>query len=51
MPSAVSKNILRLEAELGTQLLARDNRTIGATARGMQAFEAWSELLIRLDQI
>lgn len=50
-PSAVSKNILRLEAELGAQLFARDNRTMVATARGMQAFTAWSELLIRLDQI
>ena len=50
-PSAVSKNILRLEAELGAQLLARDNRTIVATVRGMQAFEAWSELLVKMDQV
>jgi LysR family transcriptional regulator for bpeEF and oprC len=50
-PSAVSKNIMRLEAELGAQLLARDNRTIVVTERGMMAFDAWSELLNRLDQI
>lgn len=50
-PSAVSKNIARLEAELGTSLLARDNRHLAPTARGQQAFEAWSELIMRLDQV
>lgn len=50
-PSAVSKNIARLEAELGTSLLARDNRQLAPTARGQQAFEAWSELITRLDQV
>lgn len=50
-PSAVSKNIARLEAELGTSLLARDNRHLAPTARGQQAFEAWSELIARLDQV
>lgn len=50
-PSAVSKNITRLEAELGAQLLARDNRTFMVTERGRQAFDAWNELLGRLDQI
>lgn len=50
-PSAVSKNIARLEAELGTSLLARDNRQLAPTARGQQAFEAWSELIRRLDQV
>jgi DNA-binding transcriptional LysR family regulator len=50
-PSAVSKNIARLEAELGTSLLARDNRHLAPTARGQQAFEAWSELIGRLDQV
>lgn len=50
-PSAVSKNIRRLEAELGAQLLARDNRTVVATERGRQAFAAWSDLLGLLDQI
>lgn len=50
-PSAVSKNIARLEAELGTSLLARDNRRLAPTARGQQAFEAWSELITRLDQV
>jgi LysR family transcriptional regulator for bpeEF and oprC len=50
-PSAVSKNIMRLEAELGAQLLARDNRMTVVTERGMLAFDAWSELLNRLDQI
>lgn len=50
-PSAVSKNIARLEAELGTSLLARDNRHLAPTARGQQAYEAWSELIMRLDQV
>lgn len=50
-PSAVSKNIMRLEAELGAQLLARDNRNIVVTERGQQAFEAWSALLARLDEV
>jgi len=50
-PSAVSKNIARLEAELGTSLLARDNRHLAPTVRGQQAFEAWSELIARLDQV
>jgi LysR family transcriptional regulator for bpeEF and oprC len=50
-PSAVSKNIIRLEAEVGAQLLARDNRNIVVTERGQQAFDAWSALLIKLDQV
>lgn len=50
-PSAVSKNIARLEAELGTRLLARDNRSLAPTERGLQAFEAWSDLIARLDQV
>ena len=50
-PSAVSKNIMRLEADLGVQLLARDNRNIAVTERGKQAFDAWIELLERLDQV
>lgn len=50
-PSAVSKNIARLEAELGAQLLARDNRSVVPTERGMQAYTAWSELLVRFDQV
>jgi len=50
-PSAVSKNIMRLEGELGVQLLARDNRNIVATERGEHAFDAWMELLARLDQV
>jgi LysR family transcriptional regulator for bpeEF and oprC len=50
-PSAVSKNIARLEAELGAQLLARDNRHVVPTERGLHAFEAWSDLLARLDQV
>lgn len=48
-PSAVSKNIARLEAELGVQLLARDNRHLAPTERGLQAYEAYSELIDRLD--
>jgi LysR family transcriptional regulator for bpeEF and oprC len=50
-PSAVSKNIMRLEAEVGGQLLARDNRSIVVTELGAQAFDAWSELLARLDHV
>jgi LysR family transcriptional regulator for bpeEF and oprC len=50
-PSAVSKNIMRLESELGAQLLARDNRNVVVTERGQQAFDAWSALVIKLDQV
>ncbi|MBQ5946087.1 LysR family transcriptional regulator [Massilia sp. ST3] len=50
-PSGVSKNIARLEAELGVQLLARDKRHMVATGRGQEAFEAYSALLAQLDQV
>lgn len=50
-PSAVSKNIARLEAELGVQLLARDNRNLAPTERGLQAYAAYAELLDRLDTL
>jgi LysR family transcriptional regulator for bpeEF and oprC len=50
-PSAVSKNIARLEAEIGVQLLARDNRNIAVTEAGIRAFDAWSELLVRIDEV
>ncbi|MEH6434766.1 LysR family transcriptional regulator [Massilia sp. DD77] len=50
-PSGVSKNIARLEAELGMQLLARDKRHMVATGRGQAAFEAYSALLAQLDQL
>ncbi|WP_051971977.1 LysR family transcriptional regulator [Massilia sp. 9096] len=50
-PSAVSKNIARLEAELGVQLLARDNRNLAPTERGLQAYAAYAELLDQLDTL
>jgi DNA-binding transcriptional LysR family regulator len=50
-PSAVSKNISRLEAELGVQLLARDNRRVVPTERGLRAYEAYGALLAELDRL
>ncbi len=50
-PSAVSKNIARLEAELKVQLLSRDNRRLTPTERGMHAFAVYGELLASLDQL
>ena len=50
-PSGVSKNIARLEAELGVQLLARDKRSMAPTGRGQEAFEAYDALLVQLDQV
>jgi len=50
-PSAVSKNIARLEAELGVQLLARDNRHLAPTERGLHAYAAYAELLDRFDTL
>jgi DNA-binding transcriptional LysR family regulator len=50
-PSAVSKNIARLEAELGMQLLARDNRHLTPTQRGQEAYAAYADLLAQLDRV
>ena len=49
--SALSRSIQRLEQELGTQLLRRDNRTVELTAAGVQLQRYASETLAGYDRM
>lgn len=50
-PSALSRQIQRLEAELGTRLFIRDNRNVSLTQQGKQALQDCQLILLQWQQL